>query len=220
MGLAAKYTPTLVGRCGTRGYWAPEMLIKPGGKRQHYNYAVDWWSFGCVVYELLAGVCPFRSEAARRLDHDRHVAMDRATLELDVEYSPAIFSAEAEDLCRRLLQRDPTKRLGSGPSGAEEIKAHPWFDGIDWGLMATRQLQPPFVPDRNINAASQEAIGMFDELPAGQATLTDEDHARYAGWDAVDAVAFQQEMVDFLAWEEQEGAVPVAPVSDGCCAIS
>ena len=39
---------------------------------------------------------------------------------------------EARDLCTRLLKKDPTERLGSGETDAEEIKCHPWFECIDW----------------------------------------------------------------------------------------
>lgn len=47
-------TPTLSGRCGTRGYWAPEMLLRDeNGQRMVYKHTVDWWSYGCLVYELL-----------------------------------------------------------------------------------------------------------------------------------------------------------------------
>ena len=56
LGLACKVTPDLVGTYGTRGYWAPEMLMKDGkGHRIRYTQAVDWFSFGCVVYEMIIG---------------------------------------------------------------------------------------------------------------------------------------------------------------------
>lgn len=52
---------------GTRGYWAPEMLRRDlGGKRERYTVTVDWFSFGCVVYEFLYGISPFRTERARK----------------------------------------------------------------------------------------------------------------------------------------------------------
>jgi len=59
LGLACKVTPDLVGTYGTRGYWAPEMLMKDGkGHRIRYTQAVDWFSFGCVVYEMIIGTLP------------------------------------------------------------------------------------------------------------------------------------------------------------------
>lgn len=56
LGLACRVTPNLVGAYGTRGYWAPEMLTKDArGHRVRYTQAVDWFSFGCVLYEMIIG---------------------------------------------------------------------------------------------------------------------------------------------------------------------
>lgn len=76
LGLAIVKTSKLCGRCGTRGYWAPEMLVRDeNGCRLIYNETVDWWSFGCVVYELLYGKCPFRTQKAKDLHSDRVIVL-------------------------------------------------------------------------------------------------------------------------------------------------
>lgn len=60
LGLACKASPGLVGAYGTRGYWAPEMLLKDArGHRIRYSQTVDWFSFGCVVYEMIVGAYLF-----------------------------------------------------------------------------------------------------------------------------------------------------------------
>ena len=65
LGLACKITPDLHGAAGTRGYWAPEMLRRDeNGKRKTYGHTVDWFSFGCLLAELISGTNPFRCEAA------------------------------------------------------------------------------------------------------------------------------------------------------------
>ena len=51
--------------------WAPEMLIRVKGRRQPYDFTVDWWSFGCVLYEFISGKCPFRTDFARTLDRNK-----------------------------------------------------------------------------------------------------------------------------------------------------
>jgi len=67
LGLATQVTPTLHGAAGTRGYWAPEMLRRnEKGKRMNYDQRVDWFSYGCVVAEMICGCNPFRSESALR----------------------------------------------------------------------------------------------------------------------------------------------------------
>lgn len=102
LGLAVEVTPTLAGRCGTRGYWAPEMLLRDeNGQRMVYNHAVDWWSYGCLVYELLYGKCPFRTSKAKALHEDKQQAYDKATLELTPSYDPKYFSSEAAELIQR-----------------------------------------------------------------------------------------------------------------------
>lgn len=102
LGLAVEVTPTLAGRCGTRGYWAPEMLLRDeNGQRMVYNHAVDWWSYGCLVYELLYGKCPFRTSKAKALHEDKQQAYDKATLELTPSYDPKYFSPEATELIQR-----------------------------------------------------------------------------------------------------------------------
>jgi beta-adrenergic-receptor kinase len=68
LGLACRVGSSGVsGTCGTRGYWAPEMLRRDAkGKRERYSVSVDWFSLGCVIYEFIYGICPFRTERAKR----------------------------------------------------------------------------------------------------------------------------------------------------------
>ena len=87
LGLAIRISRNgITGTCGSRGYWAPEMLRRDSeGKRIRYKLCVDWFSFGCVIFEFLAGVCPFRTPEAKTwagiLQKDK--AMDRAILEME-----------------------------------------------------------------------------------------------------------------------------------------
>ena len=56
------------------------------------------------------------------------------------------MSEAAKDLCSRLLEKDPQKRLGGGIEGAKEIRNHPWFKSIDWEKMYQRDCVPPYRP--------------------------------------------------------------------------
>jgi len=58
----------------------------------------------------------------------------------------AFLGADAKDLCTKLLQKDPTQRLGSGESDAEEIRAHPWFACLNWDEIKNKSLAPPYCP--------------------------------------------------------------------------
>lgn len=101
------------GACGTRGYWAPEMSRKDvNNKRERYTLSVDWFSFGCCIYEFLYGISPFRTERARqwgdfpkveKADKDR--AIDTAIREMEPEFDSS-FDNESKDLISKLLIKD------------------------------------------------------------------------------------------------------------------
>lgn len=88
------------------------MINATSGDRIDYVMA-DWWSFGCVIYELLTGICLFRSPEALKYDKDKNRSIDKATvfMQLDFGNDPAI-STEAADLLHSLLKRCPNQRLG------------------------------------------------------------------------------------------------------------
>ncbi|CAI5722035.1 unnamed protein product [Peronospora farinosa] len=219
LGLAVEKTSTLAGRCGTRGYWAPEMLLYDGrGNRLVYNETVDWWSYGCLVYELLYGKCPFRTSKAKALHEDKQQAYDKATLELIPAYDSKFFSADAVELIQQLLIRDPKIRLGA--KGVEEIKRMRFFSSVDWVQMETMQVPPPFVPGNEINAASQADIGSFDISVVKGIKLTDQEQAAYRDWDYVCPKTFQREAIEYLVWEAKHGPCTIrANSSNSCCLI-
>ncbi|PUZ61010.1 hypothetical protein GQ55_4G236100 [Panicum hallii var. hallii] len=116
---------------GTHEYLAPEII-----KGHGHGSAVDWWTFGIFLYELLFGKTPFKGSG------------NRATL-FNVIGQPLRFpeypvvSFPARDLIRGLLAKEPQQRLGY-KRGATEIKQHPFFEGVNWALI--RCASPPEVP--------------------------------------------------------------------------
>jgi len=115
-------------RAGTPEYLAPEVI-----KGNKYTKAVDWWSVGILIYEMLTGSPPYVSDQIQQLFEK--------IIKSPVTF-PKTISAEASDLITKLLQKDPVKRLDD-PS---KICAHPWFKGIDWKKLFAKEITPPFVP--------------------------------------------------------------------------
>ena len=118
--------------CGTPQYIAPELLY-----RQGYTKAIDWWSLGCVFYEMLTGCLPFSIPRGGKISHKIFEAPIRITKNINkIE----------EDLLKRLLCVDPKNRIGNGTRDAEEVKEHPYFQGVKWDEYVKKKIKVPFKP--------------------------------------------------------------------------
>ncbi|KAK6461404.1 Serine/threonine-protein kinase CBK1 [Scheffersomyces coipomensis] len=117
---------------GTPDYIAPEIFIHQG-----YGQECDWWSLGAIMFECLIGWPPFCSDSPH--ETYRKILNWQETLQIpdDIHLSP-----ESEDLIRKLLTSSEN-RLGRY-GGAEEIKQHPFFRGVDWETI--RKVDAPFIP--------------------------------------------------------------------------
>ncbi|KAM0996790.1 hypothetical protein ACFX2C_006750 [Malus domestica] len=116
---------------GTHEYLAPEII-----KGEGHGSAVDWWTYGIFLFELLYGKTPFKGSG------NEDTLSNVVSKSLKFPSTP-IVSFYARDLIRGLLIKDPENRLGS-VKGAAEIKQHPFFEGLNWALI--RCAVPPELP--------------------------------------------------------------------------
>ena len=123
---ASEYTQSF---CGSVAYLAPEMLSRSGHGR-----TVEWYLLGVLLYEMLVGMPPYFNRNKEKLFDN----IKRGPLQV-----PTDMSDDALDLIVKLLNRDPTQRLGSGPSDAEEIKEHKFFKEINWNDVLKKKMIPP-----------------------------------------------------------------------------
>ena len=130
--------------CGTPEYIAPEVLLQQEG----HGKAVDWWSLGTLMYEMLSGLPPF---------YDENIETMYKKIMTETLTFPDHFSPEACDLLKGMLTRDPAKRLGS-VRGAEDVLRHPFFADLDVEGVMLREVAPEFVPP-----TKKAGVGNFDK---------------------------------------------------------
>ncbi len=130
--------------CGTAEYLAPEILLgKP------YGFAVDLWSLGTMIFEMLTGTPPYWSE--------RYQDMYQRIVDAKPIRYPLFISKEVVSLISGLLQFDPHHRLGY--QSFEDLKGHAFFQSVDWTALNKLQVRPPVQPC----IRSDEDVAAFDE---------------------------------------------------------
>ncbi|KAK8582122.1 hypothetical protein V6N13_145105 [Hibiscus sabdariffa] len=126
---------------GTEEYVSPEVVRGDG-----HEFAVDWWALGILTYEMLYGTTPFKGKSRKETFRN-------------VLYKEPEFMGprnDLTDLIGRLLEKDPTKRLGYH-GGACEIKEHAFFKGVRWDLL-TEVSRPPFIPSTEDDGNATEKV--------------------------------------------------------------
>lgn len=120
---------------GTAQYVAPETLEKNVTTRLS-----DLWALGCVIFQMVAGKPPFEGES--------EYLVFQKILGLDYAF-PENTNEAAKDIITRLLQKDPSSRIGK--ESYAELKQHPFFQGLDWDAVAMQV--PPALERPEVDAA-------------------------------------------------------------------
>ncbi|CAG9577278.1 zinc finger protein kinase-like [Leishmania major strain Friedlin] len=163
---------------GSPEYVAPETI-----QGQVQTAAVDWWSFGVMLYEMLAGSTPFHARnnntvynnvlhkelalPVLRADDGAGAAAASASQPGVAEGAPTFrgFSPEAVSLLTGLLARDPSMRL----QDANVIKRHPFFQGLNWEDLRRRRVPAPCIPgdmrDNDVRHFKREFVSEWASVP-------------------------------------------------------
>ncbi|VDN59237.1 unnamed protein product [Dracunculus medinensis] len=123
--------------CGTVEYLAPEVFTHQG-----HGKAVDWWSLGILIYEMMVGVPPFQGRNVNEIFDNIRSGKLRFT---------RTFDFLAKDLVKKLLHTDQHQRLGNLKNGAKDVMNHKWFSDIAWTDLIERKIPPPIKPSISSN---------------------------------------------------------------------
>jgi serine/threonine protein kinase len=127
-GFAKIINSTTSSFCGTPDYIAPEIV-----HGIPYTHAVDWWSIGILIFELISGKTPFQDETSEKVYNNIQL--------FRIKWQPTVVGP-AKDLVMALLKSDPKDRI----QHAIQVKSHAWFADLDWEKVEARQIMPPFLP--------------------------------------------------------------------------
>mmetsp|Transcript_12686 Transcript_12686/g.27552 ORF Transcript_12686/g.27552 Transcript_12686/m.27552 type:complete len:694 (-) Transcript_12686:268-2349(-) len=131
--------------CGTPDYIAPEIILGTG-----YNWAVDYWALGILLYELHSGSAPFQSYGP--------TGTAKKILKGQINF-PTNFSKQMSRVIKELLTKDPTRRLGCMSDRTEGVMQHRFYHGFDWQGLLDKEIDVPFKPKIPKNI---ETIGWKD----------------------------------------------------------
>ena len=139
---------------GTPGYMAPEVLFV-----QNHSFPCDFFAIGVIGFEFMLGVRPYLGRSRQEI---KEVVFNFQAKIYD-EDIPENWSKESVDFINKLLLRKPNKRLGY-KNGINELKKHIWFKDIDWEKLEKKEVEAPFLPDKNSENFDKEYCEEIDNV--------------------------------------------------------
>lgn len=194
------------GRVGTVGYMAPEII-----DNEKYTFSPDYFSLGCLVYEMIEGRAPFRA----RKEKVKREEVDRRVKEMEEPYSKK-FSSEAQSICQGLLKKKVGSRLGcsNGRFGARDVMAHNWFGDINWRRLKAGKEKAPFIPDPHaVYAKDVLDIEQFSTVKGVNLDAKDDSFYHKFNTGAV-SIPWQEEMIETKVYDDlnvfgEDGSLPL-----------
>ncbi|XP_061381178.1 ribosomal protein S6 kinase alpha-4-like isoform X2 [Danaus plexippus] len=186
--------------CGTIEYMAPE-VVRSGS--QGHDIAVDWWSVGVLTYELLTGASPFTVEGEKNTQQEITKRIVRCSYPVPNDVSPAV-----QDFIKKLLVKDPRRRLGGGDDDAEELKRHPFFQDLDWEAVSRREVAAPFVPQLSHAADTCNFADEFTRMPPTDSPAQAPKHhdKLFLGYSYVaPSILFSENIISDQIWLQATG---------------
>ena len=114
--------------CGSPQYLSPEMLSKEGTTKSS-----DIYGIGAILFELISGAPPFFSQDENLMY--KNISENRLMF-------PEFFSDELKDLLRKMLDKNPKKRIGI-ENDKSDLKNHEFFRDINWDDIMNKKIKPP-----------------------------------------------------------------------------